>query len=314
MGHIKDFIAQLEIGAPLVSGRLTMLPLLSDRTVRARYLTLDEALAAGVARVEEVSETGSVPELLFRNSGSKPILLLDGEELVGAKQNRVLNLSILVPAGTETKIPVSCVEAHRWGYRSRHFQSSDRAFHARGRAEKVGQVSAAMAAAAPPRPNQGSVWNEIARTARNLGVRSPTAAMGDIFEQHRPDIDHHVGCLVPQPQQVGAIFLIDGRAIGLDLFDAASTYAKLSPKLVRSYALGTLEDGPRAVDRRGPDNGAERLLRELQEAKMQRFPAIGLGEDWRLHGDSVQGAALVNDASVVHVCAFERETARAGSV
>jgi hypothetical protein len=39
-----------------------------------------------------------VPQLLFINDAMRPVLLLDGEELVGAKQNRVLNLTVLAPA------------------------------------------------------------------------------------------------------------------------------------------------------------------------------------------------------------------------
>ena len=41
---------------------------------------------------------GSVPELRFVNECGAPVLLLDGEELVGAKQNRIINLTILVAA------------------------------------------------------------------------------------------------------------------------------------------------------------------------------------------------------------------------
>lgn len=60
-------------------------------------------------------------QLAFRNRGLDPAFLLDGEELVGAKQNRILNLSILVPGQTSLEIPVSCVEQSRWSrlYRSR---------------------------------------------------------------------------------------------------------------------------------------------------------------------------------------------------
>src|SRR5262245_38816543 len=177
MSHIKDFMAGLTIGEPLVSGRLTLYPLLKEMEGNPDYLTLDEALAAGFAKVTEVSEAGSVPELLFRNSGDKPVLLLDGEELIGAKQNRILNLSILAPARSEIKIPVSCVEQNRWGYRAREFRTSDRAYDARGRAEKVAQVSAAMATVGAPRPSQGSVWANVAAAASRLRVKSPTAAM-----------------------------------------------------------------------------------------------------------------------------------------
>jgi len=73
----------------------------------------------GWARITEVSDEGQVPELKIVAKGDKAVLLVDGEELVGAKQNRVLNLTILVPAPSTTTIPVSCVESGRWAPRSR---------------------------------------------------------------------------------------------------------------------------------------------------------------------------------------------------
>ena len=67
-----------------------------------------------IVTVEEVSESGSVPNLLVENKGDIRILFIEGEELVGAKQNRVLNTSVLIAAKSRVKIPVSCVEAGRW--------------------------------------------------------------------------------------------------------------------------------------------------------------------------------------------------------
>ncbi len=57
------------------------------------------------ARVTEVSEAGSVPFLQVANGADRPLLLLDGEELIGAKQNRILNTTVLVAARTEVTIP-----------------------------------------------------------------------------------------------------------------------------------------------------------------------------------------------------------------
>jgi hypothetical protein len=67
--------------------------------------------------------------------------VLDSEELVGAKQNRVLNLSILVPAHSTTVVPVSCVEAGRCQHRSQGFASAPQAQFAEGRAARVQQVT-----------------------------------------------------------------------------------------------------------------------------------------------------------------------------
>ena len=69
-----------------------MYPLFRDGSVppEPRYSLLDEAVAHGAARVAEVGDGGSVPELRFENLTEKPVLLLHGEELIGAKQNRVV--------------------------------------------------------------------------------------------------------------------------------------------------------------------------------------------------------------------------------
>ena len=85
---------------------------------------MKEAIECSLLTVTEVSEGGHVPELKVINRGDKPVLLIDGEELVGAKQNRVLNTTILLKEKSETVIPVSCTEHGRWSYKSGHFEES----------------------------------------------------------------------------------------------------------------------------------------------------------------------------------------------
>ena len=159
MSIIHDLLRTIEIGSPTTFENLTMYPLLGTSEQKLEYITLDQALAAKTASVTEVSESGSVPDLIFRNEGEIPVLLLDGEELIGAKQNRVLNLSILAPANKTITIPVSCVEAGRWSRRSPEFQSSGHSMYARGRAAKSGQISESMRSG-HRRSNQGEVWRD----------------------------------------------------------------------------------------------------------------------------------------------------------
>lgn len=87
------------------------------------WLTLAEA--GDRVRTTEVDDEGSVPELRVANLGDLPLLLLDGEQLVGAKQNRILNMTVLVAAHSEVTIPVSCVEQGRWRYQDRRSAPSD---------------------------------------------------------------------------------------------------------------------------------------------------------------------------------------------
>ena len=131
---IIAYLRQLEFGQERRYENLAMFPLVAQSEAKADYLTLVEALAGGTARMTEVSESGSVPGLLFDNASPRCVLLLDGDELVGARQNRVVNITMLVGAGQKLVIPVSCVDHGRWSYRSRNFQSEDRMLFAEARA------------------------------------------------------------------------------------------------------------------------------------------------------------------------------------
>ena len=155
-------LSGIRMGSPVTLENLTMFPLLGDTVGQPGYLTLEEALQFGLVRVTEVSEQGSVPNLCLVNEAEMPVLLLDGEELVGAKQNRIVNLTIMVAAKSETVIPVSCVEAGRWSRQSDEFSAAGRAHFSRGRAEKTAHINASMGADGTRYSNQSAVWDAIA--------------------------------------------------------------------------------------------------------------------------------------------------------
>jgi hypothetical protein len=241
MNPIAETLGALELGPPAAFRSLAVFPLRGPGGREPGYVTLDEALEADTARVTEVSDGGSVPELRFENRGDTPVLLVDGEELVGAKQNRVLNVTILVAAGQTVTIPVSCVEQGRWSWSSPAFASAERLHFSRGRAQKAAQVSESLKVSGDPRSEQGEVWEAIAAKAFSLGVESPTGAMSDIYEKAAPDLEAYRRELRPEAGQRGAVFAVGGRVAGLDLFDAPGTLERLWGKLVASYALDALE-------------------------------------------------------------------------
>jgi hypothetical protein len=83
-----------------------------------------------------------VPELLATNPLESNVLLYDGEELLGAKQNRILNVTVLVAATSETRIPVSCVEEGRWSARSTFFDAAKHTAYPELRRRKAERLSA----------------------------------------------------------------------------------------------------------------------------------------------------------------------------
>ena len=268
-----------------------------------RYPLLEEALRRELVTIREVSEGGSVPELAVENRADRPVLIVDGEELVGAKQNRVANLTMLIPAKGTTTIPVSCVEAGRWSYSKRAFGVTDRVQNARGRAEKLGSVRQSIRSSGSRRSDQGQVWDSIAEEAAALHAESPTSAMSEMFERHRETLEDYVGVVTAAPDQVGAVFIAGGRRCGLDLFDQPATLAAFLPKLVRSYAIDVLGRRGRQDDG-SPDGNAPSFIQRILAGSIDDHPAVGLGRDIGVVGDGVVAGALVADETVVHLTAF----------
>jgi hypothetical protein len=299
---LVDALRSVEVGAPQSFRNLTLLPLVAGVQHEPGYVTLDEALTDGAVEITELGKGGTVPELSLRNNGARPVLLLDGEELIGAKQNRVLNLTILVAAHSKVVIPVSCVEAGRWSRVSNRFAAAPRAQFAEGRAAKMRQVTESLQSVGARRSNQGEVWRAIEDKAVRLGAHSATNAMSAMFDQLESSVDDFVRAFPPQPHQAGAIFTISGRIVGLELFDAPATWRKLAAKLIRSYAVDAIDRAGEPAVTDAPEVGA--FLDSISSSDAYSFPAVGLGADVRVSGPNLTAAALVANDRAVHVSAF----------
>ena len=157
----------LRVGRPVSHGPLHLFPLRSVEPANEDlFLLLEEGLQIATLRVEELNEDGSVPELRVVNEGTLPVLILEGDELVGAKQNRVVNSSVLVAADSTLVLPVSCVERGRWSYRSRAFSSGPPVRTSRSVASRSKSVHDSLKRGRGHRGDQGAVWREVDRKAR----------------------------------------------------------------------------------------------------------------------------------------------------
>ncbi len=309
---LREALAGLTVGAVQRHANLALFPILGGEPGDPWYRTLDEAVAAGSLRIEEVGHGGIVGRLRAVNRGKEPVFLLDGEELVGVKQNRIVNTSCLVPEGAVVELPVSCVEQGRWSYRRPTAAGSGEALFARARAAKQRRVSDAVRAAGEWRADQGEIWEEIEAKARRMRVRSATRAAADIAEAHRPSLEAYTAAFAPVAGQCGACFAIDGRLAGLDLFGHQETLAALLPKLVRSYALDALETAGGEVEP-PPAAKVEAFLAALGADPPTWHPAPGLGRGLRLAERAASGGGLVARGELVHLCAFPLEGGDGGA-
>src|SRR5262245_5907566 len=184
--NLRELLPELSIEAPIGYQKLRITPLRLRRTSALEYLTLDESSAVLVT-IEETSPSGSVPELRVRNRAKDRVFIPDGSTLTGAKQNRVVNLSVLLAPESVTVIPVSCVERGRWSFLTRHCSPSGvsdsalRAMMCRGAMDSLRKSESVGI-------DQGAVWHHVEGMLCGSGIASPTRAYHALYERWRQEL------------------------------------------------------------------------------------------------------------------------------
>lgn len=296
---------------------LTVFPILAEEGGAFPYLLMADALATGVLTIQEVGD-GQVPLLQARNRALDPILILDGEQLVGARQNRMTNRTIILPPESVTRIPVSCMEQGRWHFVGDHFAAAPQ--HApskvRRKARETEARSAQRSRAAEARGHrvtpsytelagaQGDVWSEIRGVSENLGNHSSTGALNSVFEDRRSEMDVWIRAFSLIPRQVGLLAFLGAKPLGMDALGGAGHYATLHRRILTGYILDAM-DARSLDDADAPvqQSEAEKFIEDTRSANRTRSESVGSGE-YRILDGSVLGGELVDDGQLVHLSAF----------
>jgi hypothetical protein len=304
---VEKLLEKVEFGDAQVFENMTVFPLCLTNGKAPEYLTLGEAMEKEVLKVEEVDEDGSVPELRALNEADVPVMLIDGEELIGAKQNRIVNTTILIQGNSTTVIPVSCVEQGRWSYDTPTFHSKKRMMSSNLRAMKARHVNDSRRRTGDFRADQGAIWDEISAKAERMSAESPSMAMAGIYEKKASSMQKYVNHFRLVDMQVGAVFVINGKIVGLDAFGKPKTFSDVHKKLIQSYALD-------AIDWLEEDKGdnvlkgdVTKFLEASQASTVDSSPSVAQGTDYRLEGKKLAGFALALDDEVLHLSVFVQE-------
>ena len=320
MGKTSEWLKSLKIEEPQVSGEIFIVfPLTVAETNGRDYLTLEEAFRQGLVFI---SESSSVPEVLIGIKGEKPVLVVEGEVIVGGWQNRTVNISLLLEAGREHRIPVSCIEQRRWSPRRVHrpsiptadegvervaFSVAEYAAHSRLRRKKTESATMQFLMTNRPISDQREVWREVSAELRAAKVASATEDATALYEHRRTSIDDLLKPIVTVRNQVGAIVGIGQSIVGLEVFDHPETWQILGSKVLYGYAAEALEFlwMRRFFNLVSYDEA--KAFRDIVAAVLERAtvkPApVGMGEHHLLNG-TASGFALVHGGKIRHLFAF----------
>jgi hypothetical protein len=301
----SHFAAEITVAEPTVVGSLAVFALIADGPPSVQYVSFAEASQHG-ATVKELDGGASVNDLTVHNALDESVLLYEGEEVLGAQQNRTLDVSVLVAAKSSLRVPVSCVEAGRWDGR-RHdeaFAPAPQTANPRLRQMKNTQVRASVAAGFDARAAQGEVWREVSETAARHGVNSDTSAMHDVFERRRQQLDQVGREIKMNCSQVGMLAAVGGRFTVLDFVSDVDAFGSLHGPLVQGYSFDAL-DVPAAPPPSSDD--ARDFIELLLAAPFTARPAVGLGENVSFAFGGLAGTGLVCEGELVTLTAFADE-------
>ena len=273
-----------------------IIPIKSDSFGSKDFITIKKGYEMNLVEITEL-EHSSVNCVLCKNNAVVPLLLIDSDEITGAMQNRIINDTLLVPAQSSLKIPVSCIEHGRWhfkehGREANKFKPSIYSADLRTRGRK-------LRAGYQRRHYQGEVWDSISEfESRNLH-KSPTSALHDSYENLKDKQDDYLNKFRLEEGQNGAIFIVNGELKGFELYYNPSIYREYHEKLCRSYIIEAI------VDSESEDNADRfeimKILENISDSQTKLIKSIGLGDNIKFSNDFGSGSGLVWDDELIHI-------------
>jgi len=280
------------LAEPVFLRNLMITPVRGPNGNGPAVMAIEDALAAGQATIAE-REVPDINTVIVNNQADRSLFMLDGEEITGSLQNRIVASSQLIEAGPPAEVPVLCVEEQRWeglgGFRT-----------------GVCSYPALRSILADRRPSsrqtQQAIWREVQRKLTVTRTSSATSSMHDIYDGLDDELDRYLeGFKSLNHDTLGFVASAGHRLLGADIFLSHGLYCTFERKILRAYALDALEQ---RVPGQNQDRSAS-FLTQVQEA-LAGVRIRGRNRHLRLRTPRIAGQALVSRAGTLHVSAFPR--------
>lgn len=276
-----------KISAPHTYKNLTIFLLHGkDESSGKNVLTLQEAMERKLVFVYETSE---VNELEVENRSKQfDVFIQSGDIVKGGKQDRVMAVSIIIPAGSgRVKIEAFCVESGRWTKRgeedSAKFTSSN---------DRI--VTKELKIAANGARSQQQVWSQVSEAQARLGKNvGGSVASGDSSSSLQLSLENKkvvatvdeyiksLGNIVDGKSDViGYAFAINGKINSADVYVSNALFKKVWMKMLKASATEAVSES-RSVRLADPVK-ADAVRSMIDDAEKARPKEQSVGSGARL--------------------------------
>ena len=272
-----------------------------------QYLGLRESLENNHLVIEEVSTGGSVPQLKCKNQSDHYVLILAGEEIIGAKQNRVINVPFIIGPKSETEIPVSCVEQGRWSYDTPQFCKGEHAYTDLRR-KVVEDVSYNAISGLGYGSDQGRVWDDISEKETIFRRRSQTGAMNEMYSHFEEEMRDILEGFDTKKSYGICVYINEGLA-GVDIMPSSEFFSEISNDVLQGYLLESIrlknEKSPFSTFR-----SVESFIQYTSKVPASITDGVGLGKVHNIHSKGIVGHFLKYENDFAHGNLFPREISK----
>lgn len=293
---MKHLWQRIEIGSPALVRNLIILPVKwkgKPPRKNGGLVPFHRAIKEGYLRV---LETGTVGEIRIGNDSRHLVLGIDGQEVIGGWQNRILKSSILVGEKMQASVPTICVEQGRWDRSSSTFTEGRIAYPT---------LRTVMACTGDLAGNtQREVWNTVKESLQVMHTFSSTSSMHELYSSVDDQVDSMASEFVTSADQTGSMVIVGGRYLCLDLFGSHDLFLEFWPLLGQSYALDALLHLNKPGDWSSLEGTVKIFAREIDKISGEISQATCLGEDLFFHSEQLHGKALLERDSLFHLSAF----------
>lgn len=277
-----------------VHKNIAVIPLRSERNY-IDLLTLKKGLELGLVEVKEC-ESSQVNTLIVENHAVTPLILIDGEEVVGGDQNRIVNATILIDAKSKMKIPVSCSEKNRWAYKSEFKQSEYMAnYNTRKAKEYASRVSTSY---------QDVIWSSIDTLESENDYASPTSAMEESYENIKSNHKEILKKFKILDGQTGVLVMVDGEIRGFELFLNSGIYRDFHEKILKSYLIDSkIKNTVFTVN----IEAAKEVMNNAFDSSFEKKDTTGIEDSYTFENDAGLGTVYLFKDNIVHLSYFKKD-------
>lgn len=231
-----EFYKNIGVDDPIVYEKLAIYPITypggGERV--ENVLTLGEAIETGKCIVSELPEGESVNTVRVENNSKYPVVILAGQVIVGAKQDRMVSYNTVVASNSSIDLEVYCVESGRWSYKSDQFASLDVLTPNELRKKSLTGASV-----------QGDIWSTVDEINAQTGSFSNTSALTESYsnEELQEELEKYqseFGDLPDDDSVVGVVVFFNGKPQTADIFYSNDFLEKVWDMLLTGYSFDAI--------------------------------------------------------------------------